>query len=122
MKQNTQQIRTKLLTVIMAGVAGVGFATAATAAGVGVDVNTNVSAGAQVAAPNNAQAGGSADAHMSTSGSANSNAQWQSGATRGADRAAERMGTNVDGLKQSTTAEFEAAGQATVKAKRPGTR
>lgn len=122
MKQNAQQIRTKLLTVIMAGVAGVGFAAAATAAGVGVGINTNVGAGAQVAAPNNAQAGGSADAHMSTAGSANSNAQWQNGATRGADRAAARMDTNVNGLEQSTAAGLESAGKATAKAKRQGTR
>lgn len=120
MMRNAQQIRTKVLTVIMAGMAGVGFATAATAAGVGA--NVNVGADAQVAAPNNAQAGGSADAHMSTAGSANSNAQWQSGATRGADRAAERTGTNSDGLEQSTAAELGAAGMAAAKAKRSGTR
>lgn len=122
MMRNAQQIRSKLLTVIMAGVAGVGFATAATAAGVGVGANAHVGAGAQVAAPNNAQAGGRADAHMSTAGSANSNAQWQSGATRGADRAAERMGTDSDGLKQSTAAELGAADMAAAQAKRPGTR
>jgi hypothetical protein len=118
MKQNAQQIRTQLLTVIMAGVAGVGFAAAATAAGVGGGVNANVGAGAQVVAPE-AQAGGSADVHMSPSGSENSNAQWQGGATRGADRAAARMGTNVDGLEPSTAAELGAAGQAAAKAKRP---
>lgn len=118
MKQNSQQIRTKLLTVIMAGVAGVGFATAATAAGVGA----NVGAGTEVTAPDKAQAGGSADAHMSTSGSANTNAQWESGATRGADRAAARMDTNVDALEQTTAAELEAAGKATAKTKRPATR
>jgi hypothetical protein len=116
MKQNAQ-IRTQLLTVIMAGVASVGFAAAATAAGVGGGVNTNVGAGAQVAPE--AQAGGSADAHMSTTGSENSNAQWQGGATQGADRAAARMGTTVDGLEPSTPAELEAVGQATAKAKRP---
>lgn len=116
MKQNAQQIRTKLLTVILAGVAGVGFATAVTAAGVGVGGKAD--AGAQVAASDKAQAGVYADAHMSTTGSANGNAQGQSGATWGADRAAERMGTNVDGLAQSTAAELEAS-QATAKAKRP---
>ena len=99
--------------------AGVGLAAAATAAGVGVDVNAKVGAGAQVAAPDIAQAGGSANANMSTSGSANSNAPLQSGAIRGAGRAAERMGTNVDGLGQSTVAELEAAGQASAKTKHP---
>ena len=117
MKQN-QQIRTKLLTVMMAGVTGVGFAAAATAAGVGIGADANVDAGAQVTAPANAQAGGSADTHMSTTGDANSNAQWQSGALRGADRAAERMGE--DGLKQST--ELQATGKTTAKAKRSITR
>jgi len=116
MKQHAQQIRTKLFIVIMAGLAGVGFATAATAAEVAAGAD------AQVAAPDHAQAGGSADAHMSTSGNANSNAQWQSGASRGADRAAERRGTNVDGLEQSAAAEHEAAGKTTATAKRSGTR
>lgn len=104
MKQNAQQILTRLLTVIMAGVAGIGFATAATAAtaaGVGVGAGTNVGAGAQ--------AGGNADTHMNATASANSNAQWQSGATRDADRAAERMGTNSGGQAQSAAADLEAA-------------
>ena len=116
MKQHAQQIRTKLFIVIMAGLAGVGLATAATAAQVAAGAD------AQVAAPDHVQAGGSADAPMSTSGSANSNAQRQSGATRGADRAAERTGTNVIGLEQSTAAGLESAGKATAKAKRQGTR
>lgn len=102
MKQYAQQIRTQLLTLIMAGVAGAGVATAATAADVG--------AGASVPAPDTAQAGGAADAHMSPSGSANNNAQWQSGATRGADRATERMNANG--------ADLEATGTAMVKGKR----
>jgi len=118
MMRNAQQIRTKLLTVIMAGVAGVGLAAAATAAEVGGGADANVDAGVQVAAPGNTQAGGTADAHMSTAGSANSNAQWQSGALRGADRAAERMG--ADELKQST--ELQATGKTTAKAKRSITR
>ena len=113
MMRNAQQIRSKLLTVILAGVAGVGFATAVTAAG----VEANVGAGAQVEAPGNVQAGGTADAHMSTSGSANSNAQWHSGATRGADLAAERMNAHGAEMTQSGGADLEAAGTATVKGK-----
>ena len=116
MMRNAQQIRSKLLTVILAGVAGVGFATAATAAG----VDANVGAGAQVEAPGNVQAGGTADAHMSPSGSTNTNAQWQNGAARGADRAAERMGTSGTELKPST--ELEVTGKTTAKAKRSVTR
>lgn len=118
MKQYAQQVRTQLLTLIMAGVAGVGAATAATAAGLGGGVHADVGAGASVPAPDTAQAGGTADAHMSPSGSANSNAQWQSGATRGADRAAER--TNADGaeMKQSGGADREVSDTATVKGKR----
>lgn len=42
---------------------------------------------------------------MSTSGAANSNAQWQSGATQGADRAAERSG----GLELKPSIDAEAA-------------
>ena len=108
MKQYAQQVRTQLLTLIMAGVAGAGLATTATAAGIGG--HAEVGAGASLPAPDTAQAGGAADAHMSSSGSANSNAQWQSGATRGAGRAAERM--NADG------ADLEATGTATVKGQR----
>jgi len=114
MKQNAQQVRTKLLTLIMTGVAG--FAAAATAAGMGGGINANVGAGATVPAPATAQAGGVADAHMSTSGIASSNAQWQSGATRGADRAAERMNPNGAELKQPG-ATLEATGTAVVKGK-----
>ena len=110
MMQTAQQVRSKLLTLIVAGVAGVAFTNAATAAGVG--------GGAQVAAPDSAQAGGSADAHMSSAGSANSNAQWQSGATRGADRAAERMSTNGDDMRQSAGADLESTGKANMKGKR----
>ena len=117
MKQNAQQVRTKLLTLIMAGVAGAGFAAAATAAGIDGGINANVGTGATVSAPDTTQAGGTADAHMSTSGSANSNAQWQSGATRGADRAAERMNTHGAEMTQSGGADLEAAGTATVKGK-----
>lgn len=110
MMQTAKQVRTKLLTVIMAGVAGVGFATAATAAGVGAGANANDGAGAQ--------AGGTADAHMSPSGSTNSNAQWQSGATRGADRAAARTSMSGDEMQQSAGAELDATGKAAVKGKR----
>src|SRR5512141_2945865 len=104
MKQYAQQVRTQLLTLIMAGVAGAGLATAATAAGLGGGAHADVGAGASVPAPDTAQAGGAADAHMSPSGSANSNAQWQSGATRGADRAAERMNANAADLEATDTA------------------
>ena len=107
MKQNAQ-VRTKLLTAIMAGVAGIGFVTAATA--VGLD-HTPVGAGAEVAAPINSQAGGRAEANMDPTGSASSNAQWQSGATRGADSAAERASTTVEELEQSTAAELDAIGK-----------
>lgn len=116
MMKKAQPIRTQLVTVLMAGVASIGLATAATAAGVGVGVNAG--AGAQVGAPAKAHTGGAAEAHMSTSGSANSNAQWQSGATRGADRAAERLDAKGAGMTQSTDAELEAAGTASVKGAR----
>lgn len=122
MKQNAQQIRTQLLTVIMAGVAGVGFASTVTAAGVGVGFNTNVGAGTQVATNDHAQARGYADLHMSTTGSGISNAQWQSEVTRDADRATERMGTNDDGESHSTLTEVESISKAVAKAGHLGTR
>jgi hypothetical protein len=116
MTQKTQPIRTRLMTALMAGVASIGFATAATAAGVGVGVNAG--AGVQVGAPVKAQAGGVAGAQMSTSGSANSNAQWQSGATQGGDRAAERMNAKGADMTQPTDAELEAVGKANAKGAR----
>lgn len=103
MKQNTQQVRTKLLTLIVASVAGASFAAAASAAGISGGINADVGAEATVSTPDTAQAGGAADTHMSTSGNANTNAQWQSGATRGTDRAAERMNANGAEMKQSGT-------------------
>lgn len=109
MKQHVQQIRTRLLTAIMAG-AGVGFAAAATAAGGGI------SAGAGVAALGTPLAGGAADAHLDAYVSANT--PWRNGAAGGGSRAAARMGANGDGLEQSTVAEFEAAAPA----KRPAPR
>lgn len=114
MKTNAQPIRSRLVTVIMAGVAGASFAAAAAAAGVGVDAR------AKAATPGYVQAGGAADAHMSAYGSAHANAQWKSGATRGADRAA--AGAGIDALEPSTTAEFEVAGKAAAQARRPDSR
>ena len=114
MMQKTQAIHTRLVTALMAGAASIGFATAATAAGVGV----NAGADAQLESPVKAQTGGTAEAHMSTSGSANSNAQWQGGATQGGDRAAERMNAKGADVTQPTDAELEAAGKAKVKGAR----
>lgn len=114
MKRNSQSTRSPLLTSILAGVASASFTAAALAAGVGVGAGASVGAGAQVTAPGQAQVGGSADANMSTSGSANTNAQWQDGATRGADRAAER----IKGTGETAT-ELEASGKANAKTKRP---
>ena len=88
MPQNTQ-LRTKVLTAIMASVIGLGFVTAAIAARLGVDTDTRIEAGANIGA-DHANAGGTADAHMSTAGSANNNAPWGSGVARGTDRAAQR--------------------------------
>lgn len=71
MKQYAQQVRSKLLTLIMTAVIGFGLATAATAAG--VSAKTNVDAGAQ--------AGGSADA-PSTSGSTTATPSGRAGPAR----------------------------------------
>ncbi len=98
-----QQIRTRLLTAIMAGVAGIGVATAATAASGGMSAD----AGARVAALGAPLAGGAADAHLDAYVSANT--RWRDGAAAVGSRAAARMGANGDGLEQSTAAELEAA-------------
>ena len=98
MKQIAQQTHVQLLTLIMASVASVAFAAAA------------------VAAEGDAQAGGAAGAHMSPAGSANSDAQWQDGATQGADRAAQQM--NATGAEQKQSGDAD-AGKAAAKTKRP---
>lgn len=113
MKQHVQQVRSKLLSLtlsslIVTGVAGVGFATAAIAAGAAASSNAGMGA----------QAGGTASEHMSDSGSANSNAQWQNGATQGADRAAARTSTTGAEMKQSGGAQLDDIGKAAVKGKR----
>lgn len=103
MMRNAQAIPAQLITVIMAGVAGAGFAAAATAA-----------------APGYVQAGGAVDAHLNAYISAHSNARWTSAADRDTDRAAEQMGANDLGLAPSTA--DEAGGTEAVLAKRSGTR
>lgn len=113
MKQHVQQIRIRLLTAIMAGVAGADFATTSTAASV---LNTHAGAGAGVAVLGTPLAGGAADAHLDAYVSANT--PWRDGAAGGGSRAAARMGANGDGLEQSTAAELEA----TALAKRPAPR
>ena len=111
MKQHAQHTRNTLLTVLMAGVAGVGFSNAVTATTAAeVAANPIVSA--------DAQARTYVAMHMSATGSAFHNALGQSWETRGADRVAERMGTSVDGLEQSTAPGSEAAGKAIATAKR----
>lgn len=112
MMQTAFQSCTRLLAAILAGVTGTTLATAAAAAGL------NLGAGATVSAPGAAQAGGSAEAHLS----ANGNAQWKSGATRGVDRALEREGTSVGGAEAAAAAGFETDGQAAAEARRPVTR
>ncbi len=105
MMQKSQAIRTQLLTVIMASI---GLAAAVPAVGAGVNANVGV----------NAQAGGNADTHISPSGSANGNAQWQSDAAKGEDRAAGRMSAKGAEMKQSVDTELESTGTTAVKGKR----
>lgn len=114
MKRNIQSTRSPLLTAILAGVASAGFTAAALAVGVGVGAGASVGADAQVTAPGQAQMGGSADANMSTTGNANTNAQWRDGAVRGADRASERM--NGEG---EVTTDLKAKSKADASIKRP---
>ncbi|MGE5318737.1 MAG: hypothetical protein ACM3KD_01020 [Hyphomicrobiaceae bacterium] len=104
MKQIAQQVRTKFLTLALAAMAGTGVAAAANAAGLGAGINADIGAGPHGAMPDTAQAGGKADAHVSPSGSANGDAQWQSGATRGEDRAAKRMNAHGADSRTATTA------------------
>lgn len=115
MKQKTQALRSQVLALIIASVAGVGFATAVTAA----ERNAGVKAGAEAdikgVVPDAAQSGGVADGHMSPSGREEGNAQWKSRATRGLDRAGERMSPDVADPEAATGD----TGKATAKRNRP---
>lgn len=96
MKNTCSSIKKNLLSMMLAG-AGIAFAASASAAnvgaGVGVGANVNAQAGSQngVKAGGGAQMDGSADAQMSPEGSLNQNSQMLPDATRGLDRAQERM-------------------------------
>lgn len=106
--KRAQQIPARLVTSIMAVAASIGLATSALAAGGGA--SANVGAGSQ--------AGATAGTHMSPSGAANTNAQWQAGATQGADRAADRMSPYGAEMKQAGDAEAAASGKAVTGNKR----
>lgn len=92
---NTKQVRSTLLSMIMAGALGAGFATGASAQ-VGIGADAEVTTGG-------AHAGGSAETHMSPSGSENSNAQWKTDSTRGEARAEEQR--SGGGMESDTEAE-----------------
>lgn len=109
-----KQLHTKLLTTIMAGVAAIGFATAASAVGGGLGVDANVGAAVQTPAPINGQVGGAVDAQMNTSGSANTNAQSEDSATHGADRAKARMNMKADKKKHAPDTEINGSGKGSV--------
>lgn len=107
MKHISRSIRPHLLAALAAVFGVVGTATAA--GPVGISVQTR--AGGQ-AAPVSAQAGGQADAHMHPSAAAHGNAQWQSGAARGAARAEQVRSESAD-------LEAELTGAASVSGGRP---
>lgn len=115
MKQKSQSLRSQVLALIMATVAGVGFATAVTAAGMDAGVKAGAEAAIKGVVPDAAQSGGVADGHMSPSGHEEGNAQWKSGATRGRDRAGERMSPDVADPEAATGD----TGKATAKRNRP---
>lgn len=91
-----QHTPSKLLTLVLAGVASMGFATVASAAGGALGVNTDVGAGAQVAPAPATSMGGAAEARMGASAGLNSNAQWKDTASQGVERAQEKAGTAQD--------------------------
>ncbi len=95
MKQKSQLLRSQMLAMIIVSAAGVGFATAVTAAERNVGVKAASEADTKGVALDAAPAGGVADEHMSPSGHEAGNAQWKSGASRGMDRAGERMSLDV---------------------------
>lgn len=109
MKNTCSSIKQNLLGIMLAG-AGIAFAANASAAnvgagvGVGVGADVNAQAGSQngVKAGGGAQMDGSADAQMSPEGSLNQNSQMLPDATRGMDRAQERMSPMGAEVEQAT--------------------
>jgi hypothetical protein len=120
MMRNAQPIRTRLLTAILAGMVSAGFATAAAAAGTASGANAKAG-GAQAASPGYIQA---AEAHIDAYGSTNAkaNAQRPDDATRGADLASDRAGTNSDEQAPSAAAEPAADAKSVAQDKRPPSR
>ncbi|MDP1863698.1 MAG: hypothetical protein Q8K52_07325 [Thiobacillus sp.] len=95
MKQKSQPLRSQVLALILASLAGVGFATTVTAAERDAGVKIGAEADIKGVVPDATQSGGVADGHMSPSGHEESNAQWKSGSTRGMGRAGERVSPDV---------------------------
>lgn len=109
--QNAQKTH-RFLTALTAAFAAAGFAAAVMAAGLhanvdaDIDVRTDARTDAKVVTPGNAEAGAAAESHMSPSGQSKSNAQWRDDATRGTDRASERL--EREGLDADVGASGEA--------------
>ncbi len=101
MKQYAQQILSLLLSAVMIGVTAFGLNTAAGAAGLSGNALTDMEP----------QAGTTPGAHMSTTGSADSNAQRKHGATQGAERAPDR--TSPAEMRHAPR--IDATGQATLR-------
>lgn len=113
MTQNAPQIPARILTAIIAGAAGVGFASAAMATGFGDRASGN-----QVAEPGIFLPDGAAEAHLNAYILASANAQLKRAQTAGENGAAERPGTNGDEQSQASAARLAAV----AKAKRSATR
>lgn len=96
MKHSTRFTR-QLLGVTTAGIVAIGFAGNVHA----VDAKAEAEAGTQ--------AGATASTHMGSTGTANTNAQWQGAATKGDARAAARMNAKGAEKKHDGSAELEAA-------------
>lgn len=95
--QTNQQNQSKLLTVLLAGITSLGFATAASAVDAALGVNAQVGAGAQVAPAPGTAIGGAAGANMGASGDLNG-PQWKDPARPDVESAQDRAGAAQDRL------------------------
>ena len=119
--------RSKLLGILLVGIASAGFAAGASAVDVGVGANAGVqapNAGVQTqgnvgAATGGAHVDGGADAHMKTQDKLNSNDQKLPEATRGMERAQERMNEAGAEHEQATTVGAKSKKHAKKKKKEP---
>lgn len=109
----------KLLGMLLIGIGSVGFAAGASAVGVGANVGVQTQGNAGTSAAGGARVEGSSDARVNTHENLNQNDQKLPDATRGTERAQERMNAAGAEHEQATTVGAKSKKHAAKKKKVP---